>query len=107
MERGLHESALSPMCVSVGGEKPVAEEELHAQMSTSASEKAIVRDENILHEIGVRRQEERCAYDVDAGEIAIVARDLAHEPEPVGIQSKDELAREAAAGAWRESRFTR
>jgi hypothetical protein len=99
MEGRLHEAALPAMNIAIGGEQTVAQEELHTEMPAPAAEEAVVRDEDVLHEVGVGRQKERGANDVDAGEIAVVAGDLVHEAEPVGIQAKEELAWVAATGA--------
>ena len=87
------------MYIAVGGEKAIAEQELHAQVPSAASEEAVVRHEDVLHEIRVGREEERRAHDVDSGEVAIVAGDPAHEAEAVGVEPKEELARIAAARA--------
>ena len=89
VEGGLDEPPLPPVELTVGGEQPLAEERLGPLEPQSLLEGMLLRDQHLLHVVGVAHQVGVGQADPQAHDVAVFTRHPRHEGQRVSAQLEE------------------
>ncbi len=98
VEGGLDQPALPPMKLAFASEQPFAQEIL-GQLETPALVKsAVLRDQQVLDQIGMVEEVNPAVSQADQGDVTVVAGHPLEQAERVAAESEQELTGEASGG---------
>src|SRR5215204_4894743 len=99
VKRRLHESALAPVRLALRAQEPVANDPPPG-FEREASEPGVMRDEHVLHVVGMIEQEEVPRSDAKVDDVAVLPGGGLEVAEGVAPECQNGRAGEPVAWAW-------